>query len=393
MFVPTPEIRRLASTRLASPLGREYSGYVERQSSIILLEPVEAVPFGFSLVAPGYFLPSGSWLSRGDKRVLGTYAPEPRLVEWNGRSLIAWLDEFEKLLGEVFKDIVQTFERGQRSPSPPRTQHRLAHLLSLTVPSLSFYRIDEVPYIDPLLVAELYAHLAVWRRASKEPVWRDELRPAVKDPQAYLHDLILFMSLEMLERVFGTVGPLMSTASASREPDLHFMVEGHRVRLEVKVPETLVLYDAPGPEPANSAKFDADRIIGNAIGASVGTHGQIRPDRPGVVIVGGFKLVPQETQALEKAASAYLARNGAKYPYLLGAGVHFMGFGRGVNLYGAGRVMPGFHIMPNTHAVGPVRVTAMSRIETTTRSQSGPESFVTPPRAAFHLQPRYLTTE
>jgi hypothetical protein len=243
-----------------------------------------------------------------------------------------------------------------------------------------------VPYIDPVYVAELYGHLAVLRRADTEPVWRRELRPAAKDPHAYLHDLILFMSLDMLERVFGTVGPLLSSTSAFREPDLFFTVGNHPVRLEVKVPERLILFDVPIEERASSmGDSDAERIIHGAINASVGTHGQIRPDRPGIVVVGGFNLIPDETKAMETAARA-------KRSYLLGAGVHFMNFGRGLNLYGAGRVMPGFHVLPNEHATGPVRLTSMSRIEA---EPPGQPSRTSSPRlrASFRLLDRFVINE
>lgn len=342
----------------------EFAAFFDPRSFIAMLDSVGSRPYRHSQVAPGYFLPAGSWLDWRDKRVLGTYAPSPRIIEWTGQSVVVWLDQFRELLGDVFPDVLATFHRGQRSPSPPHMPHRLAQLVSLVLPAVCFYRLDTVPYVDPVYVAELYAHLAAIRRADQEPVWRSELRPAAKDPKAYLHDLILFMSLDMLDRSFGTVGPLLSSATSSREPDLHFTVGKHPVRIEIKVPERLILFDLPFHErKASFNTTDADQVIAKAVSDAVGTHGQIRPDRPGIVIIGGFNLIPEEVSAIEAAATVYMERHGARRPYLIGVGLHFMNFGRGMNLFGAGRVMPGYHVLPNASADGPVRLTSISRLQ------------------------------
>jgi len=321
---------------------------------LVLWEPADSVPYTFSPVAPGYFMPSPGWAMKAKTLEKGsfflTYAPSPRILLWSAQHLRNLLSRAAAALADVMPTILQADYRGLKSPTPPPLRHRLAELHRLLSPLIYLYTSEARPFIDPMLVAELHAIVVILERAAKEPVWA-EIRPTCEDPQNFLHTLITFLTIEMLERTQRLVHPTLTTSLSTREPDITIDV-GSRVHLEVKVPRVLVRTPLMPPDSLISAA-EAAELVEKVAREAVGSRGQIRSDRPGMLVVGGFCLHGDEINHIEAAARLYMIRRGRRYPFLTAIGVTGLLFGRNPSLYGAARAMPGFNFVTNPSTLIP----------------------------------------
>lgn len=319
--------------------------------AVQLLEGLDSIPFNFSPVAPGYFMPSPGWIRWPRKyahREVSTHVPNPRVLRWSAghvRNLVHTLDE---ILGDVFSDVLATDRRGLKAKTPPQNRHPLAQLVQSFSPAVHLAVQEARPYIDPAVVAQLHAMVEILKRAAKETVWK-EVKPTCSTPDAFRHTLIVFLTIEMLERRYGRVLPVLSTTSDSREPDIKLDVKPP-MHLEVKVPQLLVR--TPDETTELDARQAAD-LVYRVANSAVGTGGQIRSDRPGMLALGGFYLRPEETQHLEAGATTYMARRGRRYPFLASIGLTFLNAGRSANLNGAARAMPVFNLVRNPNAPAP----------------------------------------
>ena len=309
--------------------------------AILLLEPQETLPFTFSPVAPGYFTPSPSWAMRvrpDNAGIVLTYAPKPRVLLWSAQHIRHLLDRAHHVLGDVIPKAIEADHRGLKHKTRPLRRHRFAELWREVCPLIYLYTREARPFLDPLIVAELHAVVVILERAAKETTW-SEIRPTCVDAHNFHHTLITFLSIEMLERTQHLVLPALSVNMSTREPDIriHF---GTVVHMEVKVPNVLVR--APGVRSEVMTENDAHRLIERVARSAVGTGGQIRADRPGMLVIGGFCLAEEELPRLEEAASSYMKRRGQRYPFLSSIGLTFLSYGRNPALYGGARAMPGF---------------------------------------------------
>jgi len=118
--------------------------------------------------------------------------------------------------------------------------------------------------------------------------------------------------------------------------------------MEVKVPDAFVR--KPGVRVPEMTNGGAYHLIDRVASTAVGSRGQIRADRPGMLVIGGFCLVGEDLPRLTAAAEQYMRRRGGRYPFLSSIGLTFMAYGRNPSLYGAARAMPGFNWVPNPHA-------------------------------------------
>jgi len=318
--------------------------------AVMLLERASDVPFRFSPVAPGYFLPSPGWI-RGQAelphREVSTNAPNPRVLRWSAGHVRNILQRLQELLGEdVYSEVLAKDRRGMNSKTSPVDRHPLARLIHGFSPAIHLALQEARPYIDPAVVAELHAIVEILQRAAKETVW-EEIRSTCSTAHDFRHMLIEFLTVEMLERTFRRVLPVLSTTNEKREPDLKLDLQPP-MHLEVKVPQRLVRTLADTSElDADHATDLVDRLTRSAIGSS----GQIRADRPGMLAIGGFNLVGEEVQRLEASATAYMARRGQRYPFLVSMGLTFLDIGRAANIPGAARAMPVFNLVRNPHAI------------------------------------------
>ncbi len=254
----------------------------------------------------------------------------------------------DQVLGEDLATILSVDRRGQQSKIQPRSRHPLAQLINSFSPVVHLFVAEARPYIDPAVVAELHAIIEVLKRAAKETVW-NEIRPTCPTPHDFRHTIIEFLTIEMLERTYRRVLPVLSTTSQTREPDIKLDLP-LPIHLEVKVPQSLVRI--PQDVSELGAEYLAD-LVNRVAKSAVGSDGQIRSDRPGMLVLGGFNLRPEETQRLESSARAYMSRRGQRYPFLASIGVTFLNIGRSPGLNGAARAMPAFNLVRNPNAAVP----------------------------------------
>jgi hypothetical protein len=169
----------------------------------LLMEGEDSVPFTFSPVAPGYFLPSPSWIRAPGPgliapRRLPTYVAKPRLLMWSALHVRDLLSRMRDALGPTLVEIRSSAVRARQSRTPPAQPHPLVELLErLSVVYL--YESDARPYLDPALVAQLHAECAIVERATQESVW-DEIRAGCVTASGYSHTLAAFLAIDMLER-------------------------------------------------------------------------------------------------------------------------------------------------------------------------------------------------
>jgi len=316
--------------------------------AVLLLEPAETTPFTFSPIAPGYFMPSPGWAlppKKGAQRWVSTYAPNPRVLKWSAGHVGNMLASLTEILGPDLAKIVAADRRGMASNVPPKDRHRLGELIHGFSPAVHLALREARPYIDPIVIAELHATVEILKRAAKEAVW-PEIGPSCVSPNSFRHTLSTFLALEVLERRRGRPLPLLSVSSDTREPDVTLDLNRH-VHLEIKVPRALVW------KPTDAPNFDVDVIEGlvdRLASTAVGNRGQIRPDRPGMLVLGGFNATV-EVAGIEDGARAYMARRGRQYPYLTAIGLAVINFGRSPGLSWAARAMPVFNFVPNPHAI------------------------------------------
>jgi hypothetical protein len=132
----------------------------------------------------------------------------------------------------------------------------------------------------------------------------------------------------------------------TREPDIQLGFDGGSVWLEVKVPNALLF--APDA-PVSMTSNDATTLVERLADAAIGSRKQIRSDRPGMLLIGGKNLVPDETQRLEDAVAAWMTRWGRRHPFVSAIGLAFMSYGHAINVNLAARAMPAFNYVHNAH--------------------------------------------
>jgi hypothetical protein len=315
----------------------------------LLMEGEDSVPFTFSPVAPGYFLPSPSWVRAPRPgliapRHLPTYVPNPRLLMWSALHVRDLLSRMRDAFGPTLAEIRGSALKARQSRTLPAQPHPLADLLEL-LSVVYLYESDARPYLDPALVAQLHAECAIVERAAREGVW-DEIRASCVTASGYSHTLAAFLAIDMLERRTSTVLPVLSTGMPTREPDIQLGFDGGSVWLEVKAPNALLFApDAPVSMTSDEATMLVERLADDAIGS----RKQIRADRPGMLLIGGKNLVPDETQHLEDAIAMWMTRRGRRYPFVSGIGLTFMSYGCAINVNLAVRAMPAFNYVHNPY--------------------------------------------
>ena len=206
----------------------------------------------------------------------------------------------EALLGEVWDKIREADARGLRSPTPPPRRHRLAVLVEAAATARA-QLLTPTPTIDGDLLSELDIVVREMEHWSADPSW-PLVRQALVSPHEYAHAL---MTMALATVLVAEGNPAAFHLALGRAADLR--LEFSRVSFgacEVKAPQAL-----QGPRSV-VAQVEAAKIVRKAWrSAGTGPMGQLKPERSGLLAVGGLDLSSRDLDVLEAAAKQMLDDN------------------------------------------------------------------------------------
>ncbi len=214
--------------------------------------------------------------------------------------LLAVIARAEALLGDSLDGLVQSYQLGAASPTPPRHQHRLVEQL------LRLRRSAENPddalaaNVAAVTIVEVSSVLDTMEPWQGDACW-PEFQSALKDPRSYLHTVTTLAVATSLRQKHPQT-ELVASSTPGRSPDLRMVVsDEHELAVEVKTSLELAGRSKAMPE-SEALKF----IEGAIHGASTGFKGQLKACRPGVLVVGGFQIDTDTFTALGNAAGHVL---------------------------------------------------------------------------------------
>jgi hypothetical protein len=201
-----------------------------------------------------------------------------------------------------FSEITEADKRGRASATPPRNRHRLARLIHEAEKAATTYDRDEAPTFSALSLVELNTTLELFDAWCGDPAW-PQLVKSLRDPGEFTHALITLAAASFLSAAGNDVG-LPEKSHNKRVPDLVIATTAnHVVAIEVKVPR--MLETRMKPVDADCA-VDIVRKALRSAGTSQG--GQLSPEQPGVLLLGGFHLSDNEMALIEQTAARLFQR-------------------------------------------------------------------------------------
>jgi hypothetical protein len=185
------------------------------------------------------------------------------------------------------------------------------------------------PTLDAVAIGELHLALTVLERWKDNPSWPSILR-TLENPTDFRHAVVSLTAASFLIDAGNDVG--IQEESTTRSADLQIAVRSNEtVGLEVKCPSAL-----QGPR-GPIGDDEADRIIDKAMrDAGTGPRGQLSPDRPGLLIVGGLHLQEGDLDTLEEASKRLLLKTGSRRKHI--AGISILSIGTYVSLQGGSSI-------------------------------------------------------
>jgi hypothetical protein len=178
--------------------------------------------------------------------------------------------------------------------------------------------------------------LSVLEKWKEDPSWPSILR-TLENPTDFRHAVVSLAAASFLIDAGNDVG--IQEESTTRSADLQIAVRSNEtVGLEVKCPSAL-----QGPrEPIRDD--EADRIIDKAMrDAGTGPRGQLSPDRPGLLIVGGVHLQEEDLDTLEEASKRLLLKTGSRRKHIAGISILsigiYVGLQDGSSIHDQGQVI------------------------------------------------------
>lgn len=237
----------------------------------------------------------------------GNSAMNRRLTPEQLRDVIS---RAEALIGDTLDDLVQRYQLGATSKTPPRYQHRLIELLLRMRKAADSPDDGLAESTAALAAAEVSGILQTFEDWQSDPAW-PEFQQAARDPRTYLHAVTtLTVATALRQHHPGTV--LVASSSPGRSPDLRMVVtDEHDLAVEMKTSLSL------GQRAKPMRLDEAIEFITDALkNASSGFRGQLEEGHPGVLVVGGFHIDPETFKALGDAAGEVLAR-GRRRTHLL----------------------------------------------------------------------------
>lgn len=238
----------------------------------------------------------------------------PRRLDVSAETLTSLLRRADTMpwLGAV----LAADQRGRQSKTPPRTRHRLAQLV-VGVRAASEAIESGSRAMNVLSVMELNLIVELFEAWDEDPAW-PEMVKSLRDPGEFQHAVVTVGAGTCLIAQ-GNDAAIPPKEAGRRISDLIVATTaGTALAVEVKAPPSL--QSRGTPIDLNQALS----VVENAVrSAGTGPTGQLRPDRPGFLMVGGFHLATAEMRHLEEASASSLRRRQADH--VLGVGVVSLG--------------------------------------------------------------------
>jgi hypothetical protein len=209
----------------------------------------------------------------------------------------------QSLLGERYADLIAKDERRRNSATQ---RHRLTALLTYAREAADALELAAggPMALDGDLLAELAMTLSLIDRWSNHPTAAD-LVGTLADPTEGQHTVMMLAVASNLADTGNHVGLETHAVGGGRIPDIWSeptLLE--RLNIEVKTPQPL-----RAPENVPVSVEDGEQIIATQIKKAASTgSGQLDPQQPGILVVGGFHLGEGSLDNLAAAALNLLKR-------------------------------------------------------------------------------------
>lgn len=214
--------------------------------------------------------------------------------------LKAMVEEMRKLLPGIFDELMERDGRGQKSRTPPKNRHRLMALITEILKCAETFG-NSNPKINSTAVGEFIMALGLFKRWKNDPIW-PQLLPSLRNPTDYPHAIIALVVASHLNDIGNGAGFIATSQQRKRNPDIRIVVSALKsAALEVKAPLLL---------QKQNRHLDSDlagAIVRKAIReADTKKGGQLDPQTPGILLIGGFHLSDEEMAHLENASRELL---------------------------------------------------------------------------------------
>lgn len=218
----------------------------------------------------------------------------------------------QELIGDDFSKLDAAYRRGlQRSTTPPTRSHRFIELIAIAREDAASYD-RAAPGVHLLDIVELHAALEQLERWKNDPSMPALLK-SLRGADDYAHALVTLTAASFLTDA-GNAVELARPAGHRRTPDLRLHIGSQRrVNVEVKVPQALVR-----PASAIDLARATDLIRAAVSSAGTGERGQLSPQHPGLLIVGGLGLRSTDVDCLEAAGRFVLTERPDERAHITG---------------------------------------------------------------------------
>jgi hypothetical protein len=222
--------------------------------------------------------------------------------------------DFGDLLGYTYEVILRRDKKEQYA-KPVKQRHRLAVLLDVIRKHQSGMR--RLPLSIPAAVGELAATRRLLTVSRQNPIW-PKLISGLRNPDEYLHTVVMLGAADFFLQRNSKVE--LMEESNGRMCDLRLIAPDGYVNVEVKTPRELVW------PPENLTPSDARRHVTNQFHKAGTTPlGQLPPDAPGLLIMGGSTLDARVHELFEAAGRWYFEHPPADYSHIIGVVFSWIG--------------------------------------------------------------------
>lgn len=247
------------------------------------------------------------------RRARETGRPQPPTsMELSPEALESLIDRTQALLGDTFQGLAKTDQRILTHGKGKADRHRLMELVEGVRWSAKNLR-DAVATIDGISIVELSMSVNLLERWRNDPAFAGIVRTFANPPD-FPHAIITLAAASNLTDAGNGVGLYVTDPKGMRPADL-WLASGVEDRMAVEVKAPIALQKRHGSVSMKEAR----RIVETALKkAGSGASGQLRPERPGVLLVGGFHLRKRDVDMLEGAATYEFARRPGKRNHIAG---------------------------------------------------------------------------
>jgi hypothetical protein len=229
---------------------------------------------------------------------------------WELNALTAVLARGQALFGGDLDRLMRKYTAGRSSKTRPKYEHRLVGQIQLLQRAVDEPSNAVVQSAASVVIAEVDGTLQAFEDWAADQAW-PEFRRAILDPRECTHASTTLMVASALKEHHKDVA-LVAAPKVGRAADLSVVVtDEYELAVEVKT----------SPKFRGDILLDSDAVdvISHALseaGTSVG--GQLGPDRPAILVVGGTQIDAVSFERLERACTYWLQRPIRTPDHLLG---------------------------------------------------------------------------